>query len=905
MPAGFSNEAVNPSSQKGKRTFLHLLLLFSASLMTAFFSHLFFLTEALEGRYMTGINDGLSQMLPLKQLLYEQYRSGNFFYSSEFGLGGGIYSQLGYYFSNSILFILTAIITFVLERLQLIQEPDLFYWADILLVISIIRMSLIIMMTVVFYRYLQARMLPAFVGAVLYGSSVIYFRHVTYWEFFADAMLWLPILLYGVEKIIREKRSGWFIAGIAICMFDNFYFSYVNFLLAGIYIIFRWFNPLTFRETGKLQQVKLYLAGALIGFGISAVSFIPSVYGYLNNQRPPYEAALSLFEFHDNLLLNGRIIILPAFVVLCLFVLSFYKDRLFRLFAGLVVLLTVLHYSPVVASAFNGFSAPQYRWEYFLAFAAGGVAASGLQQLNRIKSRQALVATACTISLYAGFYYMDPSLSFSSLKEAYAAIAAASVIIFFLLFGWKKEKQLLVLLPVILWGTSLFVSYHYQEQKISLAGGVNQVSKEFMLSDEYNGQEQRELIAGIQKIKEKEGDSLSRIDWMIETRNNTPVVQEFKGFSVYSSILNKHLLSFYLSDLEIDMGRESVSRYASLGDRASLYSVLSGKYYIAEKGQSTIPYGFEEILSTENYTAFRNTNSLPFARAADKVFLEEDLADASPVAKERAILEGIVLKDGDRAEKEVPTSENIIDRVEVVEFGAVYRKEILDVTEESGGVDLMIENPDPNVQDYYLSFYLKSQKEGGRKDEFPLTVNDYTTSRKFNSSIYKTNVNHITVRVPKEEKISIRVPKGKYEFGGLELYEEDYQVLQSVKEEIAAEPYVAVDWSDGNIQLSYDNESNQQYLAFPVPFEKGWTAYVNGEKQKVERANYAFIGIKLQEGINNIELKYMPPYFSISLLLTTVSLVTAVLVIRKKRHAFIPAAKKSKVVRLFSVALKK
>jgi uncharacterized membrane protein YfhO len=86
---------------------------------------------------------------------------------------------------------------------------------------------------------------------------------------------------------------------------------------------------------------------------------------------------------------------------------------------------------------------------------------------------------------------------------------------------------------------------------------------------------------------------------MIETRNNTPVVQDFNGFSVYSSILNKHLLYYYLHDLEIDMGRESVSRYGILGDRTNLHSILAGKYYITEKSDQSIPYDLKKIFQRE------------------------------------------------------------------------------------------------------------------------------------------------------------------------------------------------------------------------------------------------------------------------------------------------------------------
>ncbi len=77
--------------------------------------------------------------------------------------------------------------------------------------------------------------------------------------------------------------------------------------------------------------------------------------------------------------------------------------------------------------------------------------------------------------------------------------------------------------------------------------------------------------------------------------NNTPIIYGFNGFSVYSSILNRNLLSFYWNDLRIDMGRESVSRYATLGNRANLYSLLYGKYYMTEKtNEAGVPYGFKK-----------------------------------------------------------------------------------------------------------------------------------------------------------------------------------------------------------------------------------------------------------------------------------------------------------------------
>lgn len=847
-----------------------LFILFVFSFIISIFSHLFFLTEWLEGRYMTGMNDGLSQMLPFKQLLYNQYKDGELFYSPDFGFGGGTYTQLGYYFSNSIFFIITSTVTLFLDTMGFIKQPDLYYWADAIIFMSIIRMTIIIIVTTFYFRSIKMDPVPAFIGSIVYSSSIIYFRHVTYWEFFTDAMIWFPLLLIGIEKIIRKAKGGLFLLAVSISLFDNFYFAYINFILVGLYILFRWLIPLSETETAKIKQIKLYVITLFVGFCISGVSFFPAIYGYLNNYRPTYEEEVLLFDFVDNILINGRITYLPAFVLMCLMFFSFYKIKLFRFFALFTILLSIMHFSPLIGSIFNGFSAPQYRWEYFLSLTAGGVTASALPIVTKIKKKQLLVASIFTIGLYILFYRLDPKLIFKELSDAYMVIVACIIIINLFILVISNNKHTGKIMAILLVSTSIVIANFYQEKKLTKTGTEYRVSKEFMMSDEYNGPDQRELI---QLIQEQESDPLARIDWMVDLRNNTPIVQEFKGMSVYSSILNKYLLWFYLNDLEIDTGRESVSRYASLGDRANLYSMFMGKYYIAKREDEAIPYGFEKIASSGDYVAYKNENILPFVRATNKVFLEKELKNISPVAKEQAMLTGIVLEEGNSNAK-VPESRNIIHHTSIETVNSSLKNGIMEVTEAEGGVDLILDQSNPSVKDYYVEFYMKGIKN---KKEFNLQVNDFITIRKEADSIYRTNVNKLVIRVKADEVISLRVPKGSYELRGFKLYEETYEVLKQMKKDSNTKKVDQVSWSGNRLSFTYINEEDDQFAAIPLPYEKGWYLTVNGEKQDILKANYAFTGFKIKEGINEVELVYYPPFFFQLLFLSFSSILGLIL----------------------------
>lgn len=851
---------------------IRLFIFIGLSFCIAFLSHLFFFIEFLKGNYMTGMNDGLSQMIPFKYLLYNEYISGNFFYSEEFGLGGGVFSQLGYYFSTSLVFIVTVACTFILEKLHVIGKPDLFYWANTLIVISILRMTVIILLTTFYFRYIKFKSVPAFIGAVLYGTSVIYFRHVTYWEFFADAMIFLPLLLLGIEKIMREKNPMWFIVAVTLSMIDNFYFAYINFLLAGIYIVLRWIIPLSRNEMKVLQQVKVFLISGLAGLGMSAVFFIPSVYGYLNNHRPPFEGEIALFDVVDNLLVNSRIVLLPIFSAICIFLFTLYKHRVFRFFAILTIVLIGMHHSPFIASVFNGFSAPQYRWEYFLSLAAGGVVAVGFQQFTDVKKKQLTFAILLTCGLYA----WSLSEGGTAIFYGYLLISLVVSLMVVLFFVWKKSKWVGVTLSILLVGVSLVSVNSFQKEQLTFKkGSTFGVSKEFMLSEAYYGEDQRTLI---QKIQEEESDPFARIDWMVPTRNNTPIVQDFKGMSIYSSILNKHLLFFYLHNLKIDMGRESVSRYASLGDRANLYSILNGKYYIAKKGKQAIPYGFTKFAEAGDYVAYENQNILPFTRTTKVVFSEEDLEGASMVAKERAMLEGIILKKVSSTGNSVPESLDLLNETVIEEVGSIYEEGKLKVLEDIGGLDLVFKEPYMENQDYFVSFFINRLESN---QPFKLQVNEFVTSRKKNDSIYRTHVDDLTIRVSATDRISIRLPKGNYTLNTIELHGETYEMLETLKAASRHEPEIPVSWEGNRVKIVYDNTTSQSFMTLPIPFEKGWTAKINGKKVQVHQANYAFTGIQLEEGVNAIQLTYYPPYFFLTLIFSILSLLMTYFYIKR------------------------
>lgn len=844
------------------------------SLIMAVLGHAVFLYQWTQNTFMVGVGDGIAQMMPFKRLLYDQYTSGEFFYSFSFGLGAGTYSELAYYYATSIVFIISVVVIWVFQSLGLLGETDVLFWANASVFISIIRLAVILFITSHLFLYMRFSPLLAFLGASIYGVTGMYFRHVVFWEFFADAFLWLPLLILGIEKIFREQKPGWFLVAVALSMFDNFYFSYINFLLSGLYILFRLFIPLAAAETGKAKALLTFLVTGIIGFGISAVSFIPAVYAYMNNHRPPFEQDIPWIGFFDNILFTSRYFVPPTLFIILLCAFFLYRNNNFRFFALLSITGIAFHYSPVIASAFNGFSAPQYRWEYFLSFLAAGVILVGLDQLHKFTLRTFSAAAIPAVALYLAYAVFDSSMNLVSFLSLFTwGSLILTLVLMFCYIKYKTDVFKTVLIGFLfIW--LLITANFYQVDKLLQDGNTAETTEELLTGPEYDDPEIRGLL---EEIHAREGDLLYRVDYMEGLRNNTPIVQDYHGVSAYSSILNRNLLYFYLYDLEIDMGRESVSRYATLGKRANLHSMLQGKYIILPSSDRDAPFGFSQVTASDNYTVYENEHVLPFARTASTVYHEDQLAFLPPLVREHAMLRGVVL-DGDQQGEPLSLTGDVTSRFYIEEVGATFDNGILEVTRDSGGINLVREEASNLAGDIYVSFKLVNSAEDAG---FALTVNDYRTTRKSNASIYKTHVDDLTIRIPADDAIRIRLPAGTYQLSEIELYEEDYSLLKEKTEEPSGLSHIDIDGS--RVEALYDNADNEDFLILSIPYERGWNASVNNSNTEVLRANYGFIAIEMDEGENEIELHYRPPFFVPSLIATVISSLLAVFYVFYRR----------------------
>lgn len=240
-----------------------------------------------------------------------------------------------------------------------------------------------------YFRHFKFGKLSSTLGSLCYvfcGFSI--FGGTCYAEWLS-VLIYTPLILLGVEKIISQQKYLILILSICYGGLCGFYFLFMASLLLGVYLplrlIFKNTDFKTFCYT-VLKSIYAYLLGLLL----SAPFFLPSVYAYFNSERQTsgileilmnkqnYIPHLN-FNFGDYLAnpfytdspyLSGILMLEFLSLILLLFLPNNKKKTQCVLFFIIGFIAYVL---PITGYIFNGFGQPYSRWVFILHLLFAGI----------------------------------------------------------------------------------------------------------------------------------------------------------------------------------------------------------------------------------------------------------------------------------------------------------------------------------------------------------------------------------------------------------------------------------------------------------------------------------------------------------------------------------------------------
>lgn len=537
-----------------------------------------------------------------------------------------------------------------------------------------------------FSFYQKNRTFTTFIGSFSYIFCGFTLFSAVRHPFFVNPMIYLPILLVGVEKILKKEKTVLFPIIVAIALISNFYYFYSLTIFMFTYAFLRFYELYSenrFKEfwCAIFRAVKAFLIGVLCAM----VIFLPVLLAFTESGRSGGSNIVNYFFFNKSYYLNllgsvfqGATISnytclgfnVVAMLAVILFVIQRTKEN--RTFRVLVIGSFVMLLFPVFGYIMNGFSYVSNRWTYLLSFVIAYILVITYDQFKNITASQAKILVGVAIG-YSVIVLATTAIS----NEKYNKGAAILLIVTLLVCLFRKFYSANHRKTRILWQTiftiTIFADILYR------ANGIYSIYEEDYVSSFFESGKALDTITdeAMKQMKKVENGQDYRVDVIDRNSRNYALTAGVSSISHYYSVTSKYIADF--SRLLANVDEETLSSIGNLDNRTGLNELTAIKYIATSNrvnGITMIPYGYQlvhETAKTKNgteytYQVYENQFALPMLYSFQQYISREEFETLSYVQREQAMLQGIVLDEASTHVKEAElefTDQTILSKEDI------------------------------------------------------------------------------------------------------------------------------------------------------------------------------------------------------------------------------------------------
>lgn len=774
-------------------------------------------------------------------------------------------------------------------------------------------------------------------GSISYSFSGFIIMSAIRHPYFINPLIILPLVFICIENILDNKKKYLFSIIVSVSMISNFYFAYMLAIISIIYSFLRYFELKNLKNIKFSRYFFNLLLYFIIGILISSVIFLPTLYSILTSSRilsdnTQQSILIYPIAYYINLIYSSissgsypfwTVLTLPAltFILLPLFV----RDRKsHKTYFYMTIIFFIMILIPFFGSAMNGFSSISNRWSFVFAFISSLIIVLGFDNIKSI-NKVDILWSIVILSIF--FVFGIIKLKFPKVKnEVFPSVFLGIITIGFILYYLKlKRKNILKNNRILFFGLCILLSLNIifnNYYRYSING--NNYIKEFLdrgeafsyYKDSFNCAEKYIKSNDKSFYRISKADNVSRD----KTRNNS-IVLNYNGIDSFLSINNGYLAKFSRS--LNNRAFTPNSPIINFDNRPIVSSLMGVKYYISKEDEDPrFNPLINKVKNIGEFSIYKNNNVLPFGYVYSNILDIGTFDSLNGLEKEEALVycASVDSKYSNSNIKSIPSKlENIIFDTKNSTAKISYNK--ITVTKPNETVILNINNKSEgniyvNIRNLKFTPFSKGLEEKGESKDFNnkikhLVKNLYNINNgdgfKINAS-YKNisknfnkpdgldasgyfDMDNILYNLGYHNDLDSSEPiiltfknPGEYSYDDLEVinlpikkYDEEFKKLRSNNFVIDK---VYNDKILGNI-----NSSKDGILTFQIPYCRGWEVKVNGKKVEIFPVNKAFLGINIESGKSEIELKYKTPLLRIGLVITIIGItILLVFIILEKRN---------------------
>ena len=415
---------------------------------------------------------------------------------------------------------------------------------------------------------------------------------------FLSPLIYFPMMILGIEKIIKKEKPYVFIASAALSAACNFYFFYMIVILAVGYALVR---LIILYKSDVMKGIMVFARlglMAVIGVSISGVILLPVLMFFLHDARlvsasQPFHLfyPLSYYSMLPSVLIGDKTpywltigLSAPVWLATGNMLLQKKSNGLFKTLLFICGLIIVF---PIGGRILNGMSYMTNRWSWALILLCSYILVSEWDQIMAIEKKNwILLLLGCCI-FYLIVLHFDKSRGFS----AFSMIAMLFITLLIIQKTDKKmvvTKQIMILLMVIFNSVSIafwkyapsagnYIADCVENKKIwNVIWPDNEAAVVKKIADDSFVRYSRRNLAN-----DYSGAVLSYNTHFVNNISNTAYY-----FTNSSPSMNE-----FRNDMQ--MREDLFQQYEGYDDRTALIALSSVNYYLTpENDNSVIPYGY-------------------------------------------------------------------------------------------------------------------------------------------------------------------------------------------------------------------------------------------------------------------------------------------------------------------------
>lgn len=828
-------------------------------------------------------------------------KNNNLFFSWSKSLGTNYIGVFAYYLSSPLSFL-----TFLSSEANM---------PVFLLFLTVLKIGLCGLTFGIYLSYMFKTSPKIILFSLFYGlmSYNIVYSMCLMW---IDGVIWLPVILIGIEELFAKNKIKLLTVSLFAVFVSTYYISYMVGVFSSIYFLYRYITH--YSETISIKKIPFkllrFISSAVIGALLGAWLLLPTLYSLFegkiggSNYNPNNKVNFDISNLpsklflgsYDSITNNGMPFIYSSILVTILFIGYFFMkkikitEKLCTLAVAMFLLISM--YASKLDIAWHIFQYPNwfpYRYSFVFLFFTIFIAYRAFMSLEDIPLSYyisfPLVGLVVAILVKRiNYYYVKEE----NIKLTVKILILYSIFLV-LLYIVNKLKTTKIRLPEIALkrGIPVFLlvlmlstgCYELYNHSIYLFKGLDRMHY-YEKIEPYRLYRNaiNELLEDATKNEDE--NSFYRVSKTFSRSFNEPISFGYNGIAHYSSAYNRKLNDFLRS-----IGFSSAHLWCTdYGSTIITDALLSVKYMMSVEPE-TDKYekiGYKENISLyrkpedralyeipKNITIYKNPNVLSIGFMADSELTRSKISAANFFIAQNRLLRAITGdENADCFSKIMVNIENENSTIDdgnslkynrsgqlgIVRYTGVASKDMelygfFPYNDNSQGVAVYVDGE--YITDlFYGQFdcihFLGSYKEG---DNINIELRFRTTSLNVSNNIF---------------------------------YALDYDKFTGI----------ADDLKEGNLEVSYYsagvikgtvNAKKDGTLFTSIPYDKGWSIYIDGQKKESKIFSDALLCVDISEGSHNVEFRYTAPGFvpGVTISSLTLAAIIAISLIRLRKRS--------------------